>query len=99
VALFGTWTSSRRHAPRTQHGITDAIRGNDATHRQEGIMIEVTAAEAENKGLAGVGFRVDEEGTSLSVKKFPPIGTSWRVVLPEGHFPRWCGRPMAAKEM
>jgi hypothetical protein len=35
-------------------------------------MVEVTAEEARSKGLAGIGFRVDEEGTSLSVKKFPP---------------------------
>lgn len=35
-------------------------------------MIEVTAEEARSKSLAGIGFRVDEEGTSLSLRKFPP---------------------------
>jgi hypothetical protein len=31
-------------------------------------MIEVTAEEAQRKGLAGVGFRVDLRGTPMSAK-------------------------------
>lgn len=37
-------------------------------------MIEVTAEEAQKKGLAGVGFRVDLRGTPMSAKKFTEPG-------------------------